>query len=101
MSAAEIFAEYLVLNTSTNESIVGVFGVSKISIAGDFSPLNGATLVTIASTFAAYPQALHRTYVSSPVGHGAKNSSDFDPPIAPLIAETMLYLRPNRSKVFI
>ena len=53
VSAAEIFAEYFVLKTSTNESIVGVFGVSKISIAGDFSPLNGETLVTIASTFAA------------------------------------------------
>ena len=94
-----IFALYLLFNTSTNESIVGVFGVSKISIAPAALPVNGLTAVTIASTFAAYPQSLQSTYVSSPVGQGAKNSSDFEPPIAPLIAETMLYLRPKRSKV--
>ncbi|CAB4553150.1 unannotated protein [freshwater metagenome] len=51
--AAEIFAEYFVLNNSTNESIVGVFGVSKTSIAPTFSPVKVSTLVTIASTFAA------------------------------------------------
>ncbi len=94
-----IFAWYFEFNTSTKRSIVGVFGVSKISIAPAAFPANGLTTVVIASTFAAYPQSLQSTYVSSPVGHGAKNSSDLEPPIAPLMAETMLYLSPKRSKV--
>ena len=94
-----IFALYFEFKTSTSESIVGVFGVSRISIAPAAFAVNGLTAVVIASTFAAYPQSLQRTYVSSPVGHGAKNSSDFEPPIAPLMAETMLYFSPRRSKV--
>ena len=51
--AAVIFAPYLLFKTSTKESIVGVFGVSKISIAPAALPAKGLTDVTIASTFAA------------------------------------------------
>ena len=70
--------------------MVGVLGVSNTSSAGK-SLLAGASItVFIASTFAAYPHFSQRTYVSSPVGHGARNSSDLDPPIAPAIALTML-----------
>ena len=87
------------LSTCTSESIVGVFGVSSSSRAGVAVESTASTFVTIASTLAAKPHEGQSTYVSSPVGHGAKNSSDFEPPIAPETALTMLYLRPRRSKV--
>ena len=83
---------------STSESIVGVFGVFKTSSAGVAEASPAGTFVTIASTFAAKPHLGQRTYVSSPVGHGAKNSSDLDPPIAPETALTMLYFIPRRLK---
>ena len=51
--AAVIEAEYFLFKISTKESIVGVLGVSSNSIAPTFSPLKGATLQIIASTFAA------------------------------------------------
>ena len=90
----------LVLSSSTSVSIVGVFGESKASIAGTLEESSSSTLVTIASTFAANPHLGHNTYVSSPVGQGARNSSDLDPPMAPDTALTMLYFIPRRSKVF-
>ena len=83
---------------STSESIVGVFGVFKTSSAGMADASPARTLVTIASTFAAKPHLGHSTYVSSPVEHGAKNSSDLEPPIAPETALTMLYFIPKRLK---
>ena len=88
------------LSSSTKESIVGVFGESKSSSAGVFEESSAAIFVTIASTFAANPHLGHKTYVSSPVEQGAKNSSDLDPPMAPETAFTMLYFIPRRSKVF-
>ena len=88
------------LSNSTNESIVGVLGESKASSAGTLDGSCASTLVIIASTFAAKPHFGHKTYVSSPVVHGAKNSSDLEPPMAPETAFTMLYFIPKRSKVF-
>ena len=81
-------------------SIVGVLGESKASIAGTADESWASTFVTIASTFAANPHCGHNTYVSSPLGQGARNSSDLDPPMAPETALTMLYFIPSRSKVF-
>ena len=49
------------LRTSTSESIVGVFGVSSSSSAGTADESTAATLVTIASTFAAKPHLGQRT----------------------------------------
>ena len=88
------------LSSSTKESIVGVFGESKSSSAGVLEESSASTFVTIASTFAANPHLGHKTYVSSPVEQGAKNSSDLDPPMAPETAFTMLYFIPRRSNVF-
>jgi hypothetical protein len=39
--------------------------------------------------------------VSSPVGAGARNSSEAEPPIAPDIAETIRYSIPSRVKILI
>ena len=44
--------------------------------------------VVTASALAAYPPG-EATKVSSPIGEGCKNSSEREPPMAPLIAETM------------
>ena len=52
-----------------------------------------------ASIFAAYPQAVQAANVSSPASADARNSSDAEPPIAPDIAATMVYVRPSRSKI--
>ena len=87
------------LSKSTRVSIVGVLGESKTSSAATFDASLGATTVVIASTLAAYPHFSQSTYVSSPVSHGAKNSSDADPPMAPDTALTMLYFIRRRSKV--
>jgi hypothetical protein len=77
------------LATATSVSMVGVAGVSSTCASG--SPSNGidsGTTVRTASTLAAYPPA-ERTKVSSPIAVGCRNSSLFDPPIAPDIAETI------------
>ena len=69
--------------------MVGVFGDSWISAAGVFeASISSATSNRIASTFAAKPPE-ERTKVSSPIGAGHKNSSDFEPPIAPASALTI------------
>ncbi len=78
---------------------MGVFGESKITASGcpSIGSDSGATVVK-ASTLAAYPPA-ERTKVSSPMGVGCRNSSDFEPPIAPASAATMTYSRPRRVKM--
>src|SRR5204862_103722 len=55
--------------------------------AGGRDPRGG---VATASTFAAYPQAWHETYVPSPTGDVARNSSLALPPIAPAVADTIV-----------
>ena len=87
-------------NKSTRVAIVGVFGVSTICEGAALEKSIAAGVGTVtASVLAAYPQVMQRTNVSSPTSRGAKNSSLFDPPMAPDIAETMTKGRCRRSKV--
>ena len=73
---------------ATRDSIVGVPGVWT-TVSGPGSAATGAcAVVTTASTFAAYPQDAHDTYVSSPTGECARNSSEAAPPMAPPSART-------------
>ena len=69
--------------------MVGASGVGTSTGAGtpDASTGSGTGVVT-ASALAAYPPG-EATKVSSPIGEGCKNSSEREPPMAPLIAETM------------
>ncbi|GMA85538.1 hypothetical protein GCM10025868_07880 [Angustibacter aerolatus] len=69
--------------------MVGESGVSSTCAAGASSSGSGSgTTVVTASTLAAYPPG-ERTYVSSPTGDVARNSSDAEPPIAPDTACTI------------
>ncbi len=79
-----------VLSRSTRVSIVGVSGVSSACAAGASSyDVGSGGRTRTASTLAAYPQTLHSTNVSSPMSAFARNSSDFEPPMAPECADTM------------
>jgi hypothetical protein len=69
--------------------MVGVSGESNTTGSGRPSTGSGSgASVVNASTLAAYPPA-ERTNVSSPIGVGCRNSSLFEPPIAPASASTM------------
>lgn len=63
---------------------VGVEHLSGVS----FSKERAGAAVVNASTLAAYPPSV-RTEVSSPIAVGCRNSSLFDPPIAPASALTI------------
>ena len=79
--------------------MVGVFGESLTAAAGvSAEAISSAWENRIASTFAAKPPA-DRTKVSSPIGDGQRNSSDFEPPMAPASAFTITYSRPRRLKI--
>ena len=97
---SERFRSERELNRSTKVAIVGVAGVSCTTAAAKpaKSILAGSPTCT-ASVLAEYEQLAQLTNVSSPDSHGNKNSSDAEPPIAPDIAETTAYGKPNRSKV--
>ena len=79
--------------------MVGVFGEAKTIAAGvEDESTSGEGAKLTASTFAAKPPA-DLTKVSSPIGEGFKNSSDFEPPIAPASAFTITYSTPRRWKI--
>jgi hypothetical protein len=88
------------LASATNDSIVGVSGVS-CATAGGCAPgsAGGTGGVTTASVLAAYSQAAQPTKVSSPTGVAARNSSEAEPPIAPDTADTTVKSRPSRRKI--
>ena len=60
--------------------------------------ISGSSGVLRASTFHALPEGASAK-VSSPIGIGARNSSDAEPPIGPDMANTGTYFRSRRWKI--
>lgn len=84
---------------ATSVSIVGVSGESNTTGAPiPLASIGSPGVETYRSTFAAYPDGA-TTNVSSPTSVGCRNSSLFEPPIAPASAATMTYSRPSRRKM--
>ena len=87
------------LAVATSASMVLESGVSWLAMAGVAEQSTAGTSgVVSASTFQALPDGASAK-VSSPIGIGARNSSDAEPPIGPDIANTGTYLRSRRRKM--
>ena len=71
-------------------------GVSHLIMAGVAEQsTSGTSGVVSASTFHALPDGASAN-VSSPIGIGARNSSEAEPPIGPDMANTGMYFRSRR-----
>ncbi len=90
---------WLALANSTILLMVAASGVGRFSAAGVLEKSTGSgSGVCKASTFQALPDG-DWAKVSSPIGIGARNSSDSKPPIGPAMACTGTYLMSRRLKM--